>query len=157
MEALVYNRQRGVKLNRPKVTTFIKGMLSAAGCADLALHVTFVNDAEMQSINLETFGKDKPTNVISFPLGGIPGEEEALLGDVIVSVDTTLREADVAGLSPDVRLAQLIIHGFVHLLGYEHVDVPATEQRRMRRKEKQIFDQVAELAKGLVREEKEKV
>ena len=157
MQASVFNHQRGVKLSLAKVRKLVEGMLAATGCAGQALHVTFVNDQEMQEINRETFGKDRPTNVISFPLGGIPGDEQALLGDVIVSTDTALREAEAAGLSADVRLAQLIIHGFVHLLGYEHVDVSPAERRRMRRKEQKVYDEVAERVNGLVRENRETI
>ncbi len=153
MQAVIYSRGHGAKVSRARLRKLVTGIIEAAGLERQAVHVTLVNDNEMQALNLETFGKDKPTNVISFPLGGVPGEEVSLLGDVVVSVDTARREAEHGGLSLETRVAQLIIHGFVHLLGYEHVDVPPAEARRMRREEQRIFKEVEELVPGIVADE----
>jgi probable rRNA maturation factor len=144
----IYNRQRKVALDRRAVGVFVGSLLEATGHAGEGLHVTFLNDAQMRELNRDTFGKDRTTNVISFPLDGVPGDEAPFLGDVIVSVDTALREATEAGMAPEERLAQLVIHGYMHILGYEHVEVDTAERRRMQRAEKTAFVKVAETVFG---------
>ncbi len=67
-------------------------------------------------------GKDKPTNVLSFPMqeGQFSDITPGLLGDVVISVETAEQEASDAGISMDERMSQLLIHGILHLLGFDH-------------------------------------
>ena len=97
----------------------------------LCASVLFADDAEVQSLNREWRGKDKPTNVLSFPmlaraellaLGGV-GEDGAppeLLGDIALALETCTREAAEKRISLEAHAAHLIIHGLLHLAGHDH-------------------------------------
>jgi len=106
------------------------------------LSVLLCRDLEITKLNRKYFGKNRPTNVISFPMDrGQPGEGPdgpGLLGDVAISSETAAREARDAGLCMRERTAQLLIHGILHLVGYDHIG-EAAERRRMERKEKAIY------------------
>ena len=80
------------------------------------LSLAFVDDARIQELNREFRDKDKPTNVLSFPMDG------ALLGDIVLARETIAREAETQGKKIEDHLTHLIIHGFLHLLGYDHMD-----------------------------------
>jgi rRNA maturation RNase YbeY len=145
---VVYNRQKAARVSQPGLKKLLVRLLDVTGHAGKSVHLTLLGDEAMTELNLQTFGKNRTTNVISFPLGGVPGDPSALLGDVIVSVETARREAEKAGYSLEKRLAQLIIHGFLHILGYEHVNVTVAERRRMQRAEAKVYGQVADLVPG---------
>jgi len=82
----------------------------------------FASDETLQSVNREWRAKDKPTNVLSFPtdvieLGKVTSP---MLGDIAISLETAKREADLENKSYDHHLTHLIVHGFLHLFGYDH-------------------------------------
>lgn len=77
--------------------------------------VVLTNDREIQNLNKTFRYKDKPTNVLSFP-----SHEEGELGDIILAYETILREAEESKISPLHHTLHLIVHGFLHLLGYDH-------------------------------------
>ena len=84
--------------------------------------LVFTDDASIQDINAEWRGKDKPTNVLSFPAfpvqpGKVPGP---MLGDIIIARETVAREAVELEKSFDDHLTHLMVHGFLHLFGYDH-------------------------------------
>lgn len=86
--------------------------------------LVFTDDASIQDINAEWRGKDKPTNVLSFPAfpvkpGKMPGP---MLGDIIIALETVEREARELEKSFDDHLTHLMVHGFLHLLGYDHMN-----------------------------------
>ncbi|MCG5243987.1 rRNA maturation RNase YbeY [Azospirillum doebereinerae] len=89
------------------------------------LSVVLADDALVQQLNRDYRGKDKPTNVLSFALTEAeePEPEEGvpvLLGDVILAFETVRREAAEQNKSPDDHLTHLVVHGVLHLLGYDH-------------------------------------
>lgn len=100
-----------------------------------------MGDRTIQRINHEYLAKDRPTNVISFSLQ--EGEHSAVtplaLGDVIISADTAQREAEQGGMEFFERLCFLLMHGILHLLGFDHERSGEEEARRMARKEREIF------------------
>ena len=79
------------------------------------LSVALVSDAEIQALNQNYRQKDKPTNVLSFPAG-----IEGVLGDIIVARETVLAEARTKHIAPADHLRHLIIHGYLHLCGFDH-------------------------------------
>lgn len=85
------------------------------GEALLEYSLVLADDGEIQRFNNEFRDKDKPTNVLSFPADE-PGE----LGDLILSYDTIVREAEEQGKSLDAHVTHMIIHGILHLLGFDH-------------------------------------
>ncbi len=83
----------------------------------------FTSDAEMQVLNRDWRGKDRPTNVLSFPSPGgmaLPDGEEAPLGDIALAFETVGREAAEQGKTAAHHTTHLIVHGMLHLLGYDH-------------------------------------
>lgn len=78
--------------------------------------ITLVDDATIHRLNKEYRGMDKPTNVLSFELG-----DDILLGDIYISLDTVKREAVAAGISVAEHTAHLVVHGMLHLQGYDHI------------------------------------
>lgn len=103
--------------------------------------IVFSNDAEVRTLNKEWRGQDKPTNVLSFPMTAgltIPEGEEAPLGDLILAYETVAREASEQGKTLEAHTAHLIVHGILHLLGYDHED--DAEADAMEAKERDILD-----------------
>jgi len=96
-------------------------ILSALALHDEELSILIVDDEEIQKLNTEYRGKEKPTNVLSFPMReGEPPYISPLLGDIVISSETNKKEADEAGITFDERFSQLLIHGILHLIGYDH-------------------------------------
>lgn len=88
------------------------------------LSLLFTDDVAMQAINGEWRAKDKPTNVLSFPAfplkpGGLPGP---MLGDIVLARETIEREAAEMERNFDHHLAHLVVHGYLHLFGYDHIE-----------------------------------
>ncbi|MFO1048694.1 MAG: rRNA maturation RNase YbeY [Geminicoccaceae bacterium] len=85
--------------------------------------VLLADDRFVTELNRDYRGIDRPTNVLSFPVGDIqpaPGDGLVLLGDVVVALETVRREAAAEGRSVGDHLAHLLVHGTLHLLGYDH-------------------------------------
>ncbi len=88
----------------------------------------------MARLNRETFGRRGPTNVIAFPIDArpAPGGPPPLLGEVVISLETTARQARETGWPPETLFDFFLIHGILHLLGYDHTD-PESETRMTRK------------------------
>ncbi len=103
--------------------------LERAGYA-VEVAVRLADDAEVRVLNRQYRGKDQPTNVLSFPMvqadlieGLAAGDDgETLLGDIVLAVETVVAEAGAKALSPATHATHLIVHGMLHLLGYDHGD-----------------------------------
>ena len=98
-------------------------ILSALGYREAELSVVVVNDDAIAQLNEQYLNHSGATNVISFPMleGDHADVTPGLLGDVVISADTAKREADEAGMPMTERFDQLLIHGILHLVGYDHV------------------------------------
>ena len=92
------------------------------GVTSGAATVVLADDALLRELNRDFRGLDKPTNVLSFPAEDMPGLPVALasMGDIILARETCVAEATAGGLSVDHHLAHLIIHGLLHLAGFDH-------------------------------------
>jgi len=112
------------------------------GCPEeTELSVTIVGDRSIRRINREYLAKDRPTNVISFSQqeGDCGGMATDMLGDVIISADTSAREAELGSIRPFERLSFLLLHGILHLCGYDHERSGEAEAVRMEKKEEELF------------------
>ncbi len=101
------------------------------------LSVVFTDDASIQTLNAQWRGKDKPTNVLSFPAfpvkaGNQPGP---MLGDIVIAFETVEREAVDEGKPVNNHLTHLVVHGFLHLLGYDHETDEEAEEMEHRERE----------------------
>ena len=95
--------------------------------ASYEVTIALTDDAEMRDLNRTWRGKDEPTNVLSFPAGDAPGESGAL-GDVVIAFETTNAEADSAGVPLSDHVSHLVVHGVLHLLGFDHLNDAEAEQ-----------------------------
>ena len=111
----VVNRQRRVKVDPDAWTTFAEQALHAIGNSGSSATIAFVSDRNIRKLNQRFRGIDKPTDVLSFP-----ADEPDNLGDVAISVETAAKQSKENGLSFDDEIAQLILHGLLHLSGYDH-------------------------------------
>jgi probable rRNA maturation factor len=103
--------------------------------------VLIVDDAEIRVINRDYLQRDKPTNVISFAMqeGEGSGVNPLLLGDVVISAETAARHATEAGIGFEEELYFLLLHGILHLLGYDHERGTAAEALRMETRERELY------------------
>ena len=86
------------------------------------LTIRLVDEAEITELNATYRNKDKPTNVLSFPFEAPPGVDIPLLGDIIICAAVVAREADEQNKPLKAHWAHMVIHGTLHLLGYDHID-----------------------------------
>ncbi|MCJ8520423.1 putative rRNA maturation factor [Pseudorhizobium tarimense] len=96
----------------------------------IELSLVFTGDEAIREVNAEWRGQDKPTNVLSFPgfplePGGMPGP---MLGDIIIAYETVEREAAELEKSSESHLTHLLVHGFLHLFGYDHMEIDEAER-----------------------------
>lgn len=113
----VVNRQRHFKVDTEVWTTFAAKALAAIGNGESSATIAFVSDKRIRELNRQFRGIDKATDVLSFPAGG---PDESNLGDIAISAETAATQAKENGLSFDDEIAQLILHGLLHLSGYDH-------------------------------------
>lgn len=132
MAVLADNRQTAVEIRLESIEQKAKTILNALASEEKELSVTIVDDQEMTTLNREYRNRNSPTNVLSFSMqeGEFPTVSPDLLGDVVISAETALREAEENSITLDQRLTQLLVHGILHLLGYDH-EQGETEAARM--------------------------
>ena len=106
----------------------------------LELTIRLVDNDEMQELNREYRGKDYPTNVLSFPCDWDLPEEPRLLGDVVIAAAVVNREAKEQKKTMEAHWAHIVIHGFLHLLGYDHIEDADAE--KMENTEREILAQL---------------
>jgi probable rRNA maturation factor len=116
-------------------------ILNALGYPGSELSVVIVGDRTIRRLNREYLGRDKPTNVISFPMheGEFAELNPEILGDVVISAATCAREAEAGGVFFRSRLTFLLLHGILHLTGFDHERSGEAEARRMEEKERELF------------------
>ena len=124
----VVNRQRLCRVDGGQVARVAAAVLAAIGRRESSLTVAFVRDGAIRRLNRDYRGKDRATDVLSFP--SADGQGDGLihelpdaadhLGDIVIATDTARRQADEAGHSFDREVSELVIHGTLHLCGYDH-------------------------------------
>lgn len=114
-------------LDEQKIRVKAKRALEDLGCHDKELSILFTDDEHMAALNQQYRDKEGATDVLSFPMmEDLDGEiapalfEPLMLGDVVVSVETALRDAEELEQSFERTVDRLLIHGILHLLGYDH-------------------------------------
>lgn len=132
LEIVLLDRQRRRRVSAPRLRRVLHG---AARALDVTGEVALVltGDRAVRALNARYRGKDKPTDVLSFPGPG----GEAGLGDIVISVDTAARNAREYGRTLPQELDVLALHGFLHVLGYDHETDDGTMDRlekRLRRR-----------------------
>ena len=103
-------------------------VLNYEGLSEREVTIRFTDEAESQSLNHEYRGKDKPTNVLSFPFEAPPGIEINLLGDLVICAPVISREAEEQQKRMSDHYAHMTVHGLLHLMGYDHIDDAEAEE-----------------------------
>lgn len=134
-------------LDTSALISLARGVMGGeAVAAGTSLSILVTGDEEVRRLNLQFLGIDEPTDVLSFPdsddqefiaaAGGMPH-----LGDIAIALPTSIRQAAEVGHGLDAEVAHLLVHGILHLLGYDHVDNPP-EERRMREREEHYLGEL---------------
>jgi probable rRNA maturation factor len=139
MKILATNKQTVIDIDLPRIKRSSVKILRILESEDSELSLTFVDNAGITDINRQYLGRNYPTNVIAFSMneGEFGDVNPDILGDIIISTETALRDAEAGDLSLEDELDYLIIHGVLHLLGYDH-ELPG-EAKKMKEKEKETF------------------
>ncbi|MBM2827569.1 MAG: putative rRNA maturation factor YbeY [Actinobacteria bacterium] len=131
-----------------RLRVLVRRTLSSIAPASADIRILVVDDLEMKKWNSEFLGRRRTTNVISFPEedppGAVPGKQahrSMLAGDILISAPTCLRQTAGWPGSPEERVLYFIIHGILHLAGYDH-ERGATDARRMRAAEDKLYRSV---------------
>ena len=135
MTAAVANRQRRVRVSTRRLRATAMAALSALGRADRDVHVSVVDDPAIRRLNARYLRRRATTDVLAFDLRA-PGPSR-LLGEVIVCADTARRQAKRVGVSVALELDLLVVHGLLHLAGWN--DHEPREARLMHEREREIL------------------
>ena len=137
---------RGVTFDQARLDRLARAILSDVGEASAELGILFVGDQRMRGLNHRYRGKDRTTDVLAFAMREASHSSGHLLGDVVIAVPTAARQAKQGRRSLDEELTVLLVHGVLHLCGYDH-ERSEKEARRMHRRERMIFRSLARLPK----------
>lgn len=145
------NSTRGSGVDSRRLKRTVRSLLEAVGEKKSSISVSLVNDAQIRELNRVHRGKDKPTDVLSFPLiestltGGTPhaeepGIEERMIGDIVISIDTARRQAADYDAPLQDEIDRLLIHGVLHIVGHDHEE--PDERARMEAEERRLADAI---------------
>ena len=138
MPVYVQNMQKKYRLKSRKLKAQAQVILENLGCDNKELSILFTGNTRIRKLNARYREIDKATDVLSFPQN-IRGETESpLLGDVVISVETAWLQAKKHKLSFDEEMALLLIHGILHLMGYDH-EKSSTEAKHMKLQTLNLF------------------
>jgi probable rRNA maturation factor len=148
MEVQIGNRQDNHRISEKKIRQTASVILNALDYPDAELSILIVDDQQIAQLNRQYLNREGPTNVIAFPMrqGRFSDIAPNLLGDVVISADTARREAQSAGTSMQDRFDQLLIHGILHLLGYDHENT-AAETQKMEAKTNELLQLLEDMTK----------
>ena len=144
MEIHINNEFPEIKVDAQKIEQQIGKVLTSLDCNEHEISILFIGDQGIRELNDQFRGIDRPTDVLSFPqiLEGeleIPGA--LVLGDVAISLETARSQSEEHGLSLEEELTLLLIHGILHLLGYDH-EISDQEEEKMRSKTRELFSMI---------------
>ncbi|MGH9820672.1 MAG: rRNA maturation RNase YbeY [Pyrinomonadaceae bacterium] len=118
----VFNTQRKIRIEIKSIREFADGIPARiSDAADKNFSIAFISDRRMKQLNVLFRGKDTTTDVLSFPHE--PDEFDTdtnNLGDIVISVEQALKQAEENGLTLEIEIKQLILHGLLHFSGYDH-------------------------------------
>jgi probable rRNA maturation factor len=122
MEIQVADQQNEIVTELEKIKTKARKILNALAFYESELSIVLVDDRQMSSLNWEYRKRRGSTNVLAFAMreGEFAHISPQLLGDVIISLPTAQREAEEAGISLDAMISRLLVHGILHLVGFDH-------------------------------------
>ena len=145
MEITIKNLQRRIPVNPHRVKRTVATILCHEGVSQTILSLAFVTDPKIQSLNQKFRKRCHPTDVLAFDLRagkiGASRKVKGIEGEIIISTETVFRNSKLYRTTPLQELNLCLIHGILHLLGYD--DHGPREIRRMRRKEKELLSLIS--------------
>lgn len=141
MSILIEDRQKEINVNLRHVRLLLSKIMKYLDCKDKEISLLFVDNNEIREINKRYLNRDYPTNVITFSLteGEFGNINPKVLGDIVISVETALKDAEEAGIELNEELEFLMIHGMLHLLNYNHENTNEDEVKKMEMKEQEVL------------------
>ena len=143
MQIFISNEQTKFVIDCKKLKDQVGNILIALECEGTELSILLADDKKMRKLNKQYRGQNRTTDVLSFPQNGDgqEGPNSYLLGDVVISTDTASRQSAQHGLSLEEELVLLLIHGILHLIGYDH-EYSDEDARYMKEKTHELFRQI---------------
>jgi len=147
MKVYIKNRQRLLKPNQRRTASLLRKALRLLGLRKAEISILFVNDERMRILNSRFRGIDRTTDVLSFPQNEFisPNAQRltpnVVLGDIVISLPKTKKQAEENGLTFHQELKRLLIHGLLHLTGYDH-EINRYQGNKMRKKAKELIDKL---------------
>lgn len=144
MEVLIDNRQSRHKISLKKTKQKVQVILDALDCPDGEISILIVDDPQIEKLNQQYLNREGPTNVIAFAMreGEFSDLSPHLLGDVVISTDTAAQEAQIAATSVERRFSELLVHGILHLMGFDH-DTSEKNARIMEDKSRELIELIS--------------
>lgn len=145
MAVLIDNQQKKHQIKPTRIQQTARAVLNALDCPEGELSILLVDDPAIAELNHQYLHRSGPTNVIAFPMltGEYADISPDLLGDVVISLDTAAKEAANADISLEQRFRELLVHGILHLFGYDH-ETDQAEARRMEKKSTELLAKIAQ-------------
>jgi rRNA maturation RNase YbeY len=143
-------RLRRLAKRQTSLSRAAESILASVGESQAELSLELVGDRRMRRLNRRYRKKDRTTDVLAFPMRESHNPCPMLLGDVVISVPTAIRQAKESGRSVGDELAALLVHGVLHLCGYDH-ERSAREAVRMRRRETAIVKMLNPVPRLVIR------
>ena len=144
---ILINKQKHLRLSKTKLEVLVQTLLSHLKLSGSDFDLTLVDDPTIQKMNHQFRKKNQATDVLSFPLHEfkrVTQYQGLFLGDLVISVETAVRQAPNFNHSSWQEICFLIIHGLLHLLGYDH-ELDEKEEKRMQRMEVKLWKAIQDL------------
>lgn len=135
MHVEVADRQRRLRIDRRRLRNLVRFVLASEGITEATISLAIVDDATIHRLNRDHLGHDYPTDVVTYPYSA---PDEPLAGEVVVSADHAAAQAGRFGHSPREELWLYVIHGLLHLAGYD--DRRALDAKRMSRRQRRLLE-----------------
>ena len=144
MSIFIHNKHSEIQIDNLDLKKKVDAIMASLNCLDKEISILLMGDDDIRQLNKEFRDYDKPTDVLSFPQNSdedppIPGE--MILGDIAISLDKAKIQAKEHGLKLKEELILLLIHGILHLLGYDH-EISEHEEKKMRNKTRELFKEI---------------
>ena len=144
MAVLLRNEHPEIKIDSLDIKLKTQKIMGHLDCLDQEISILFMKDVDIRQLNKEFRNVDKATDVLSFPQNpdyGLSFPGEKILGDIAISLDKAKIQAKEHGLSFKEEIILLLIHGILHLLGYDH-EISEQEEIKMRNKTRELFKDI---------------
>lgn len=144
MAVLLRNDHPGINVDCVDIKSKVEVIMGRLNCLDQEISILLTGDTNIRQLNQEFRNVDKPTDVLSFPQTSDeypPIPEEKFLGDIAISLDTAMIQSKEHGLEFKEEIILLLIHGMLHLSGFDH-EISEQEEVKMRNKTRELFKEI---------------